>query len=56
MKSSIRVQRVQQPRAETIRLQEHQVQLEVKILQQARITLKKGTTKAINFSFDTTQP
>ena len=56
MKSFIRVQRVQQPQAETIRLQEHRVQLEVNILQQARIKLNQETTKAINFSFDTTQP
>ena len=39
MKSSFRVQRVQRPRAETIRPQEHQVQLEVKILQRAMIEL-----------------
>ena len=45
MKSSNRVQRVQRPRAETIRPQEHRVQLEVKILQRAVIELKTGNYK-----------
>lgn len=56
MKSSNRVQRVQRPRAETIRPQEHRVQLEVKILQRAMIELKQETTKKLKFNIITTQP
>ena len=56
MKSSIRVQRVQRSRAETIRLQEHRVQLEVNFLHRAMIDLNQETTKTINFSIDTTEP
>ena len=56
MKSSNRVQRVQQPRAETIHPQEHRVQLEVKILQRAVIKLNQETTKKLKFNIDTTQP
>ena len=56
MKSSIRVQRVQRPRAETICPQEHRVQLEVKSLQQTVIKLNQETTKKLKFNIDTTQP
>ena len=56
MKSSNRVQRVQRPRAETIRPQEHRVQLEVKILQRTVIKLNQETTKKLKFNIDTTQP
>ena len=56
MKSSKRVQRVQQPQAETIRPQEHQVQLKVKILQRAMIEFKQETTKKLKYNIITTQP
>ena len=56
MKSSNRVQRVQRPQAETIRPQEHRVQLDVKILQRAMIELKQETTKKLKFNIITTKP